>query len=45
MVALTLGHNSPGQVKSSSNVGMVPGLSGYDSYEHTPCNERSVLWW
>jgi hypothetical protein len=30
------GYNSSGRVKSSSNVGMVPGLSGYDSYEHTP---------
>ena len=38
-MALTLGHNSPGRVESSSNVGMVPGLSGYDSYEHTPRND------
>ena len=39
-MALTLGHNSPGRVKSSSNIGMVPGLSGYDSYERTPRNDR-----
>jgi hypothetical protein len=45
LVVLTLGHNSPGQVRSSSNIGMVPGLSGYDSYEHTPRNERLVLKW